>query len=187
MSAFLWFLAGVTFVALALWAKHRFASFEAQSPDDYAGTRPALDLRTHLAGRINCHGVIYGPLGRVASRFDGDFIGQWDGDTGTLTERFTYDSSTIQDREWRLSLGSGGSLTAEADDVIGTGHGQLSGAALRLRYRIRLPDSAGGHVLSVTDWMYLAPGGTIVNRSQFRLYGIKVAELVATMKKVDAP
>jgi len=38
----------------------------------------------------------------------------------------------------------------------------------------------------VTDWMYLAPGGTIVNRSQFRKYGIKVAELVATMKRIDA-
>jgi hypothetical protein len=34
--------------------------------------------------------------------------------------------------------------------------------------------------------MYLTPGGVIVNRSQFRKFGIRVAELVATMRKVDA-
>jgi hypothetical protein len=30
--------------------------------------------------------------------------------------------------------------------------------------------------------MYLMPNGTIINRSQFRKFGIKVAELVATMR-----
>ena len=37
-------------------------------------------------------------------------------------------------------------------------------------------------MLSTVDWMYLTPNGTIMNRSQFRKYGIKVAELVATMR-----
>ncbi len=41
-----------------------------------------------------------------------------------------------------------------------------------------------GHVLDVTDWMYLMENGTIMNRSQFRKFGIKVAELVATMRPV---
>jgi hypothetical protein len=53
---------------------------------------------------------------------------------------------------------------------------------VQLQYRLRLPQDAGGHVLDVVDWMYLAPGGTIINRSQFRKFGIKVAELVATMR-----
>ena len=56
------------------------------------------------------------------------------------------------------------------------------GPALQLRYKFRLPEDAGGHVLDTTDWMYLTPNGTIVNRSQFRKFGIKVAELVATMR-----
>ena len=32
--------------------------------------------------------------------------------------------------------------------------------------------------------MYLMENGTIMNRSQFRKFGIKVAELVATMRRV---
>lgn len=52
-------------------------------------------------------------------------------------------------------------------------------------YRLKLPEDAGGHVLKTVDWMYLAPDGTIINRSQFRKFGIKVAELVATMRRID--
>ena len=75
---------------------------------------------------------------------------------------------------------------AEADDVVGTGTGRQEGSAVLLEYRLRLTPEAGGHVLSVTDWMYLTPGGAIMNRSQFRKFGIKVAELVATMRPRDA-
>ena len=37
-------------------------------------------------------------------------------------------------------------------------------------------------MLDVVDWMYLAPNGTILNRSQMRKFGITVAELVATVR-----
>jgi len=164
----------------------RFAGFGAQRPGDYAEAEPQLDLREHLNGPIKCEGVIYGPLGRVASRFDADFEAEWQGNRGIMREHFRYDSGNRQDREWRLTLSNDGTIRAEADDLVGAGHGQQTGAAARLSYRIRLPQEAGGHVLSVTDWMYLTPGGVIVNRSQFRKFGIKVAELVATMRRADA-
>jgi hypothetical protein len=51
-----------------------------------------------------------------------------------------------------------------------------------LNYTIQLTKDAGGHVLQVTDWMYLMENGSIMNRSQFRKFGIKVAELVATIR-----
>jgi len=60
------------------------------------------------------------------------------------------------------------------------------GAGVMLRYRLRLPEASGGHVLDVTDWMYLMQNGTIINRSQFRKFGVTVAELVATMRPADA-
>lgn len=167
----------------ALWLKRRFLSFTAQTPDDYA-TRdgPQFDLRRHLNGPILCDGVIYGPTGRVTSRFVGRFEARWSGDSGVMKEHFQYDSGTIQDREWSLVLSEDGRITATAPDVIGTARGWQRGPAVQLKYRIRLPESAGSHVLDVVDWMYLTPAGTIVNRSQFRKFGIQVAELVATMR-----
>ncbi|MCF1710553.1 DUF3833 domain-containing protein [Tabrizicola sp. J26] len=177
---------GLAFVLLLGWVISRRMGFEAQTPRDYAATGPAFDLRAHLDGPLLCEGVIYGPLGRVSSRFVARMEGKWIGAQGRLTERFHYDSGTVQDRVWSLTLGNDGSIQAEAPDVLGVGEGQAQGSAVCLKYRIRLPDDAGGHVLSVTDWMYLLENGTIMNRSQFRKFGIKVAELVATMRKVPA-
>lgn len=184
MTALAYTLLGAILMLALVLLRARLASFAAQRPEDYAGTTPQFDLREQLDGPIRCDGVIYGPTGRVASRFTGDFEGRWDGDRGVMREHFQYDSGNTQDREWRLELGGDGQIRADADDLVGTGSGRQGGAGLRLCYNIRLPQEAGGHVLSVTDWMYVTPAGVVVNRSQFRKFGIKVAELVATLHKV---
>ena len=172
-------------IVAALWAvREHGLSFVAQRPEDYADTEPRFIPQVHLNGPIACEGVIYGPMGRVVSRFEGDFEGMWDGKRGILKEHFRYAKGDTQDREWTLTF-EGDKLKAEAPDLVGTGEGVLSGSTLRLKYKIRLEEDSGGHVLSVTDWLYLSPDGKIVNRSQFRKFGIRVAELVAVMRPKD--
>lgn len=185
MPDLIFVLAFLVAAAAALWAAGRYFGFMGQKPSDYAGGRPAMDIRTHLSGPILCEGVIYGPTGRVTSRFVAEMEGRWQGNRGVLDERFRYDSGATQDRQWRLTLGNDGNIRAEADDLVGHGTGRQEGSATHLRYRIRLPERAGGWTLDVTDWMYLTENGTVMNRSQFRKFGIKVAELVATMRRVE--
>lgn len=176
-------LAALALIVLIELAKTRF-QFTAQQPGDYASDPPVFDIRERLDGPLLCEGMIYGPTGRVSSRFVARMEGKWDGNTASLREIFHYSSGTVQDREWQLVLDSTGAIKATAADIIGTGKGQQMGNAVVLRYRIRLPQSAGGWVLDVVDWMYLLDNGTIMNRSQFRKFGVKVAELVATMRPV---
>jgi len=185
MEPLFFVLVGLLIATAATLALRHFASFSAQRPEDYAGLSPAFDIREHLSGAILCEGVIYGPTGRVVSRFVADMHGRWEGNTGILTEEFRYDSGSVQHRRWTLTLGNDGAIRAEAPDLVGVGQGTQKGAAVRLNYRIRLPAESGGHVLDTTDWMYLLGNGAIINRSQFRKYGVKVAELVATMRKKD--
>ena len=182
MTGFAFTILGAAIVVALSVLKVRFASFVAQTPKDYSSQECRFDIRQHLNGPIVCEGVIYGPLGRVSSRFVGEFNCQWDNDIGTMKERFEYDDGTVQNREWRLQVGDDDRIKATASDVVGEGHGTHAGPSVQLMYRLRLPDSAGGHILDVVDWMYLAPNGNIVNRSQFRKFGIQVAELVATMR-----
>ncbi len=174
-------LIGAALVLIGLIAKTRYVSFWAQKPTDYT-EGPTFNIRDTFQGPIECEGIIYGPLGRVTSRFVAQFDAQWDGNVCTMKEVFHYDSGNVQNREWTLTLGNDGRIKAEAPDVIGAGSGQQSGSAVLLNYRIKLADEAGGHVLDTTDWMYLMQNGTVMNRSQFRKFGIKVAELVATMR-----
>lgn len=182
MDYILFLVLGVVLALVGVALFSRYMAFQAQSPEDYAALEPAVDVRRNLSGPILCEGVIYGPTGRVASRFVAEMEGRWEGNTGVLSEHFRYDGGRTQDREWRLQLGNDNSIRAEADDLVGTGHGTQSGNSVRLNYRIKLPPESGGHELDVTDWMYLVENGTIINRSQFRKFGIKVAELVATMR-----
>ena len=184
MTPILSALAGALVVLALIALRNRFASFQAQDPADYSGKGPDFDLRRHLSGPLACEGVIFGPTGRVTSRFVADMQGTWNGTTGTLAEVFRYDSGTVQHRAWTLAIAPDGKIIATAPDVVGQGTGRAEGSGVVLRYRIRLTPEAGGHVLDVTDWMYLLENGTIMNRSQFRKFGIKVAELVATMRPV---
>lgn len=182
MDLILGLLIGGALALGAVWARTRLLGFAGQKPSDYAAEDRNFDIREHLNGPIDCEGIIFGPTGRVSSRFVAEFDASWDGDTGVMAEHFKYDSGMEQDREWRLTLLEGGRIRAEADDLVGAGEGQQTGSGVVLRYSIRLSENAGGHVLDVVDWMYLMDNGTIMNRSQFRKYGIKVAELVATMR-----
>jgi len=156
-------------------------SFVSQQPTEYDATGPGFNIMQHFSGPIKCEGVIFGPTGRMAGRFVADMRGKWNGQEGLLAENFTYATGAKQQREWRLKMGANGQFTATADDVIGVAQGQQSGATVRMTYRLKLDEDAGGHVLDVTDWMYLLEDGSIMNKSEMRKYGVKVAELIATM------
>lgn len=186
MTSLVFILSGAAAALAAMIAWSRIFGFRAQRPRDYRGTSPIFDMRQYLNGALVCEGVIYGPTGRVASRFVADMEARWVGNTGVMTERFHYDSGRVQDREWTLTLGNDGSIRATAPDVVGAGRGAAEGSTVSLGYRIRLPKEAGGHLLTVSDWMYLMENGTIINRSQFRKFGLTVAELVATIRRKAA-
>lgn len=185
METVLILLLGMALMMGLVWARSRYADFLAQSPEDYSAAGEVFDLRSELNGPIQCEGIIYGPTGRVTSRFVADFVAEWEGNKGVMREYFRYADGSTQERAWHLSVSNDGRVIATADDVIGEGTGVQTGGGFQLRYRIKLPESSGGHVLDTVDWMYLAPNGTILNRSQFRKFGIKVAELVATMRRVE--
>jgi hypothetical protein len=180
----------MTFIILATLALAlglRYATgFRAQRPQHYGASTPVFDVREVLKGPMLCEGVIYGPFGRVTTRFVAQMHAEWQGNEGCMTEEFRYDSGTVQHREWTLKLSDDGQIQATAPDLIGIGYGQQSGATVMLAYDIKLTEEAGGHALKVTDWMYLMENGAIMNRSQFRKFGFKVAELVATMRPMPA-
>jgi hypothetical protein len=62
----------------------------------YAGTTPVLDLRDYFNGTIDAHGVFQDRSGEVVKRFVVVIEASWQGDVGTLDERFTYADGTTQ-------------------------------------------------------------------------------------------
>lgn len=177
-----WFIAGAALVLAGVVIRSALFSFHGQRPLDYRSNGKDITLSDHLKDEMSCHGVLYGPFGKVVSRFIADMSISWDGKTGRMDELFRYDSGNTQTRIWEMELQEDGGLIATASDFEGKAIGKISGSTIQLKYRYRLPKESGGHVLNVVDWMYLLEDGTLVNRSQFRKFGIKVAELVATIQ-----
>lgn len=184
-DAVFFFLLGVAVLAVLVALRRRFADFSGQTADDYSEDYPQFIMPEHLNGQMTCDGVIFGPLGRVTSTFTADFDISWDGNICTMDEEFHYNDGSTQTRSWRIELDGGGGFEATADDVPGKGRGEIAGPAVLFNYPITLPADSGGHTLRAFDCMYLTDNGTIVNRSQFRKFGFRVAELVATIRKKE--
>lgn len=159
--------------------------FTKQQPSDYSDTTPRFDVKRDLGGDYLSEGMIYDYTGKVVSRFKASMSGEFDENGGTLKEHFIYASGREDHRQWTITIVDDTHFTVTAPDLVGTGHGVVSGNSVQLKYKLKLNEDAGGHVLTVTDWMYLTDEGTILNRSQMKKFGIKVAELVAVFKHKD--
>lgn len=82
-------------------------------------------------------------------------------------------------RSWRLVRAGPNRFTGTISDASGPVTGDVAGNVLHLRYR-----SAEGP--SVEQWITLHPGGrTAHNRMTFRRFGLSVATLEGTIRRVD--
>ena len=100
---------GAAIVLVLGYLRLRFFDFAAQTPADYAGDAgETFDLRTHLNGAMICEGVIYGPTGRVTSRFVADLDARWEGNQGVMDEHFRYETGSEQHRQALLLVAHGG-------------------------------------------------------------------------------
>ena len=157
------------------------------SPDvnEYAGEQPPLDLRTYFNGKVEGAGLFADRSGKVVKRFQVLMDCRWNGDAGVLDEDFTYSDGTKQRRVWRLRQQGSGAFTGEADDVIGVAQGMARGNAFRWQYVLALPvDGRTWHV-DMDDWMYLMPGGVVLNKTTMSKLGIRLGEVTLSFRKLS--
>ena len=64
----------------------------------YAQEQPTLDLKRYFNGTIDAYGMFQKHSGEVVKRFHVVIDARWQGDVGTLDERFTYSDGTTQQR-----------------------------------------------------------------------------------------
>ena len=75
-------------------------------PADYAAEKPVLDLKTYFNGELTAHGIFTDRSGKVVRRFTVAMTGTWQGNEGTLDERFTYSDGKTErsvKRPWAVS------------------------------------------------------------------------------------
>ena len=170
-------------ILLISFIKINLFSFKNQKISQFKSDSKIFDIRKVLEGNMVAEGMVYGISGRLSSTFTAQFLGNWANNEGSFIENFQFSTGKNQIRKWSLTIDTNGKIIGTADDIIGKAVGQQYGSAVKLSYRLKLSDDLGGHVIKVIDWMHLLENDTIFNRSEFRKFGFKVGELVATFRK----
>lgn len=150
---------------------------------DYAGEKPALDLRTYFNGMLDAYGVFTDRSGQVVKRFTVVMRCTWDGDNGVFDEDFVYSDGTTGKRIWRMKHLGDGRYSGTADDVVGEAVGETRGNAFRWGYTLALP--VDGRVWNVTfdDWMYLMDERVMLNKAVMSKFGVRLGEVTLTFIK----
>jgi hypothetical protein len=170
-----WFLAAAAALLLSACAS--------RSVEDYADQKPALDLKTYFNGELVAHGLFTDRSGSVQRRFVVQMTGTWQGNQGTLDERFTYSDGKTERRVWRLTDEGNGRWSGRADDVLGVAEGRAAGNALNWRYTLLLPVDGTVYEVQFDDWMYLMDERVMLNKAVMSKFGIRLGEVTLAFYK----
>lgn len=161
------------------------AGCSSTSIDTYADNEPTFKPQDFFDGELVAHGVLKDYSGEVTRYFSAELKGSWDSNgVGTLEEWFVFDDGERQERVWTLTPNDDGSYTANAGDVVGPGTLTTAGNALFMKYVLRVPYDGDTIDLTVDDRMYLVTPDVLINESAMTKFGIEVAHLTLTIRRL---
>ena len=154
-----------------------------QQIESYANEKPTLDLQQYFNGTLDAYGVFTDRSGAVVKRFTVVMVCTWQGDEGTLDERFSYSDGTTQTRIWHLTKQADGRFVGRADDVVGSAQGESRGNTFHWNYTLNLPVDGKTYEVQFDDWMYLMGDKVMLNKAAMRKFGFSLGEVTLSFVK----
>ena len=152
-------------------------------PGTYARQAPALELRRYFDGTIDGWGMVQDRSGKVLRRFTVTIEARWNGDVGTLDERFVWSDGERQRRVWTVRDLGDGRYAGSAEDVVGSAAGRTAGNALNWRYTMAIPLDGRTWHIDFDDWMFLVDDKVLINRATISKFGIRVGEVTLAFQR----
>jgi len=152
-------------------------------PRDYAAEEPVLDLARYFDGTIIGHGMFQSRSGKVERRFVVTIAASWEGNVGTLDERFVWSDGEQQRRVWTINRIDANTYTGTADDVVGVAQGKAHGNALNWTYTLALPVSGRTWHVNFDDWMYLIDDKVMLNTAVMSKWGIRLGQVTLSFTR----
>ena len=150
---------------------------------DFKESQPKLSLFNYFEGKTSAWGIFEDRFGNVRRQFQVDIQGLVEGNELTLDERFQYDDGEKDQRVWRISKTGDQTFEGTADDVIGIANGEVQGNALHWTYYLNLKVGDSSYKVHFDDWMFLQPGGVMINRASLSKWGIDIGYVTLFFKK----
>ncbi|MEO0438696.1 MAG: DUF3833 domain-containing protein [Pseudomonadota bacterium] len=151
----------------------------------YRDSSPTFVAEEFFDGPLIASGVLKDRSGKVTRKFTADIKAYWRDGVGTLEEDFLFDDGEVSPRVWTLTPNGPNRYQATAGDVVGPGAASVSGNAMFLKYVLRVPYSGNTIDLSVDDRMYLVSPDVLLNESVMSKFGVRVAEIVLSIRRLE--
>ena len=170
----------IPFLVLALWG------CSGMHISEFAEREPRLVIEEYFDGRVYAWGIFEDRFGRLRREFQVEIDGHWNGQELVLDEHFLYSDGETERRIWHIRPLGDGRYLGRADDIMGQAEGELRGNALNWRYQMDLKVGDGSWRVSFDDWMFLQPGGVMVNRATVRKWGVELGQVTLFFSRGDA-
>tara|TARA_E500000331_G_C17041327_1_gene619711 strand:- start:43 stop:651 length:609 start_codon:yes stop_codon:yes gene_type:complete len=160
---------------------------DTMNTERFSNGKPKFILEKYFDGETSAWGIVEDRFGNVKRQFIVDINGYWDGETLTLKEDFLFDDGEKSFREWKITKNLDGSYSGTADDVVGIAKGIASGNTLNWTYvlDLKLSDTSSVRV-NFDDWMFLQPGGVLLNKAKMSKFGINLGQILISFSKGEA-
>lgn len=155
-------------------------------PEDFANTEPKFEIEEYFLGKTTAWGIFEDRFGNLRRQFTVDIDGTMEGKTLVLDERFQYADGETDRRIWRIERIDEHTYEGRADDIIGSATGVVYGNALQWSYDMDLKVGDRSWRVAFNDWMFLQPGGALINRAAVTKWGITLGEVTLFFKKEPA-
>ena len=170
-------LIGSTFVILLL------IGCSSMKPQDFTDSRHKLSLFKYFKGKTSAWGIFEDRFGNIRRQFQVNIDGIIEDNILILDERFLYDDGEKDQRIWRIHKTGDQTFEGKASDVIGTAQGKSQGNALHWEYFLNLKVGNNSYKVHFDDWMFLQPGGVMINRARVSKWGIDIGYVILFFKK----
>jgi hypothetical protein len=150
---------------------------------DYPQEKKPFDIKNYFSGDIIGRGIVQDYTNKVNRRFCVEIKGTWQGNEGTLAEKFYFNDGEISYRNWQLTKKDNGSYLGLAEDVVGTAIGRHQGFAFQFSYDLLLKVKGETYQVAMDDWMYKIDDYRVMNKTSISKFGINVAEVTLFFDK----
>lgn len=148
------------------------------APTQFVGAKPEFEPIQFFTGRTSSWGVFENRSGDPSRRFTTTCSGRLENGVLVLDQEFVYEDGERQQRHWRIRRTDAHHLEATANDVVGTGTGEVYGNAFRWEYTVALKPGNPLYNVHLKQWMYLQPDRrTMLNRGTVTKLGVEVAQV----------
>ena len=143
-----------------------------------------FDLYQFYDGPTEAFGFVQSRDQKFQRQFNCRIVGDVQGEKLTLNEEFWFDDGGIDKRQWNVERTAPGQYRATSDDIKGYAIGKTEGNILTWKYNLYYEVFGARRLFSFDDWMIGVSDTEMINKSQMRKFGLRLADLVLTFRKL---